>query len=74
MTMACRDPGRLAVGKTNLEVREDPLAGTHVPNLLYVDVQNCRQVLQLVAAGNCNRATAHTGALAATRMTRLQLQ
>ncbi|WIA14049.1 hypothetical protein OEZ85_002603 [Tetradesmus obliquus] len=55
-----RDPCRLAVGKTSLEVREDPLAGTHVPNLLYVDVQSSGQVLQLVAAGNCNRATAHT--------------
>ncbi|WIA34216.1 hypothetical protein OEZ86_012569 [Tetradesmus obliquus] len=55
-----RDPCRLAVGKTSLEVHEDPLAGTHVPNLLYVDVQSSGQVLQLVAAGNCNRATAHT--------------
>ncbi|KAF6249472.1 P-loop containing nucleoside triphosphate hydrolase protein [Scenedesmus sp. NREL 46B-D3] len=55
-----RDPCRLAAGKTSLEIREDVLAGTHVPNLLYVDVQNCRQVLQLVAAGNRNRATAHT--------------
>jgi hypothetical protein len=58
---ACRDPCRLAIGKTSLDVREDPIAGTHVPNLLYVDVQSSRQVLQLVAAGNCNRATAHTG-------------
>lgn len=57
-----RDPCRLDVGKTSLEVHEDPLAGTHVPNLLYVDVQSSGQVLQLVAAGNCNRATAHTGA------------
>lgn len=47
----CRDPHRIQVGKTSPEVREDPVAGTHVPNLLYVDVQNFKQVLQLVATG-----------------------
>lgn len=65
LSLTIRDPSRIAISKTSLEVREDPMAGTHVPNLLYVDVQNSRQVLQLVAAGNCNRATAHTGMVGA---------
>lgn len=46
-----RDPYRIQTSKTRLEVREDPVAGTYVPNLLYVDVQSCKQVLQLLAAG-----------------------
>lgn len=39
------------IKKSGLEVREDPQAGTYVPNLLYADVKEYREVFHLVATG-----------------------
>lgn len=51
MLDCCRDLLRVQLSKNSLEVREDPVAGVHIPNLLSVDVNSCKQVLQLVATG-----------------------
>ena len=47
--------------KVNLDIREDKVKGIFVEDVTEVSVKSCQELLQFMAAGALNRATAATG-------------
>jgi hypothetical protein len=47
----CRDPGNICSTRAALDIREDPIAGTYVPAMLYAKVCDYADVLELLHAG-----------------------
>ena len=46
-----RDPANICTTRAALDIREDPIAGTYVPAMLYAKVSDYTDVLELMQAG-----------------------